>query len=237
MLTHTNTKYSQETVDSLLNLPAPDPDKYGSLWKPIHHGTLAECMVKQAEYHFGRVAKTDLLLSPDKETSIGVIEFPDLSGPDHTPGMFWRHDNKQFRALQLGAGARVWICENGLVSCEYSYRHKHYKKLDLEPWVSGVMDSVKPKLARQARDIWELKNSDMPHAYRTILQLAAEKAITPRVAMRAYDEYRNPRHAEFRSTTRWAWYNAVTDAVKSLAAPRQPAALNAAYQKALVNLN
>lgn len=231
MLTIMKSKYSVETIGSLQSLPAVDPDRYGGRWQPVEHHRLASTVISEAADQYGMVETVRLLLSPDKETLIGAFELPDLKLADYQPAVFFRHDNKQGRALQIGAGGKVFVCENGIASSEWTVKAKHEKGLDFGAWVREALEGVRGPLHQQEVEIWRMKEwpVDLPH--QEFFRLVTEDGLPQSLAFDAEEEWRVPRHQEFSDHSKWAWYNAVTEAAKKLAPATQTRALLKAFER------
>lgn len=225
--------YSTETLAKLRRLPPLDDERYGRRWQPLPHHELADAVLTIAAERYGRVRKPQLLLSPDWQSLIGTFELPDLAASDaYVPAGVFRHDNKQGRALLLGAGGKVFVCENGIISCSWQVKTKHERHVNFENWIENAVASIGPAIMKQAAEVEIMGLNIMEHAGEAFLDLHVKDDLPSSLAFRAYQEWQHPRHEVFEARTQWSWYNSVTQAAKDLSPNTQTRALEAAFLRA-----
>lgn len=226
-------RYSTETIDSLARLPTVNDERYGRRWKPLEHAVLAEAMREHAGQQYGRVGRLQLLLSPDTQSLIGTFRLPDLAmSDDYVPVGVFRHDNKQGKALMLGAGGSVFICENGIISCSWAVKTKHERHVNFETWIRSAVTEIGPQIGKQGREIRAMRQRTMRNPGESFLDLHTKDGLPGKLAFDAYQEWNSPRYQVFDDRTQWSWYNAVTQAAKGLSPNTQIMALEAAFVRA-----
>lgn len=228
-------KFRDVSWAELNAMPLQVPERTaGPTWCPVRHADLLRELAHAVE-DLGYVITSDRLAV--SRTGFDLIGgFSLRSGPDssYAPAVYVRHDNRQGRALEIGCGARVFVCDNGMVSALWQHRRRHTRGLDLPGFCREAVAGLRGRFEIQAQQIELARSETMPAPGDRLLELASSGALTPAVAAAAWEHYRNPPHREFRDGgSRWCWYNAVTEGAKRLAPERQVAALGAAWHAAL----
>lgn len=229
MFTFWNSKTGYRKV-SEFEVPDVVPDAMGPRHRPISHRALVDTVHTEIAREICAPGKLELFLSPDDSQLLGAIELPGyLDTPDlpYMPTLFFWHGNRQQRALIVGAGGTVFVCENGMISAAFSVRRKHTTGLRLRDHVRSAVAQARILVNRQNQDVERMRAQPFyPHPrYNTmagdakLARLVGTGHLTGAAARAAYKDWHAIRYPEFNENTRWHWYNAVTQGVKLLRSP------------------
>jgi hypothetical protein len=126
-------------------------------------------------------------------------------------------NNKQF-AASICVGNRMLVCDNLCFSSDIKLARKHTANIlrdlprILADAVSRVVTSWADMEARIA--IYKEVEISRPRAENLVIDLADAKGLPVREIYNTIQEFRNPRHDEFKGGTMWSLYNAVTENLK-----------------------
>lgn len=209
----------------------------GSTWRPVQHGQMARMSLEAVEglglqitdHQWSTCFKDDAGL-------MGVIQVRDPQGSLIPQRAFYdqgldtaivlRHSNDARWSLNFQAGSIVWVCSNGLFSGKFGknkVRRKHTKSMDLREFITESVAHVCGNFSDLARLPASLSEMGLTLAEGDHLAVeAAQRGITSwRLAGQVIEEWRDPRHPEFKPRNAWSLYNALTERVKDVSAHRQ----------------
>lgn len=192
----------------------------GNRWKPMHHADLIDEIHAAVKGRGMTVAKESFALSQDTHSVYGWMQFDgfDIGRKDMAPVLGFRHDNLQrFRLLGV-TGSRVFVCDNGAIVGDFVFGMKT---------TSGNVDDMEVKIdagliawERQAADmkrlVQHLEESELTQAQADhLLVMGARNNCYAWNQLGKIDqEYREPRHDDFKPRNAWSLYNAVTEIAK-----------------------
>ena len=230
LLLHTGSRrVEREQLES-----APTPARTRS-WVPIpHHHLLAQIETKLAENQL-RVVNQAHALWGDGRRYFGLLEVTNGNVDADTAlvvGIRNSHDRSLPAGIALGAG--VLVCDN---LCFYgdvtlARRHTTFIERDLPEMIGSAIQQLSDLRQSQSRRITHYKTTFLRDrdANDLIVRSIDSKVITPRLLPKVVEEWRRPRHREFRMGGRSVWrlQNAFTENLKgNLAAlPQRSAALH-----------
>ena len=141
---------------------------------------------------------------------------------DFTRALGVRNSHDKSLAVGIAAGESVACCSNLLFSAQIVIHRRHTSGIELESLVGGVFDRLEESFIRLEKnaDGLKLKAISIDDARRIIVVAAEMKAIPSCDILPVLDEFRHPRHEEFKERTRWSLLNAFTETAKKYSAPR-----------------
>jgi len=212
-------------LDMIRDIKAPAPT---DSWHPISHRQAFDLTVDALDRHgmeitgaeFGLAGKTgierffgaldvrareDGHRNPDFSMSIGIGNSIDKSFP-----------------YRLVGGERVFVCSNLMFSGDFSVKRKHTSQImeQLPELIDANIGSYLSRFVDREAEIarWkETEIGDQEAAY-TIMEAIRNRAVISKQAERVYNEWREPRHPEFKDRTVWSLQNAFTEIQKTRAA-------------------
>lgn len=158
-------------------------------------------------------------LTHDENRYFGLLE---IRNGSNSPDFGWvlglrnSHD-KRFPAGMV-VGSQVFVCDN-LAFCgeiEVSRKHTRFVLRDLPMLIDEAVQQLAGRWTEQDRRIDAYKGcrlSDNQAHDLTVRALDAGVICASRIP-NVLQEWRNPRHEEFKPRNTWSWFNAVTETVK-----------------------
>lgn len=219
------------TREALRAIPIPERDNVSARWQGINHGALADTILKHLEKkRFGVINEqwktnkqgTRLFGAIDLKLPGGVSARRAL-GQDGVFSLGVRHSNDGRYALAFAVGARVSVCENGLLVGEHLVAKRHTRGLDIDLAISCALE----RYIDEARDLDTFVNALRerelsPQEAEHLLLETGRQGILPWEKLGAADAlWRKPRYKEFQERTAWSLYNAVTETVHDRPFTRQ----------------
>jgi len=198
--------------------------------RPIAHAALVDAILTAATDRGLAISREQWGISHGGLRLYGALDFALPAGLALPTGIGAsigiRHANDKSMAVNLIAGARVFVCSNGCFAGELTTNRRHTAGLDLGAMVASCLDryleqigDLRTALERmQAQRITDLRAKALIHDAFLEHQVMAAKYL-PMVADRYFrsDEHRQ----QFPDRTRWGLYNAHTEVIKQLSPPLQ----------------
>lgn len=162
------------------------------------------------------------------------MQFPEGCAP--SAGIRNSHD-KTF-ALSILSGARVFICENGVLSAEHVISRKHTSGIDLLESIDEALNAFLASITGFNEMFQQLNARRLTRtkAHSLIVEAARAGAFASDSILPIVGEFENPRHEAFKERTAWSLYNACTERMKAQSPGRQVDGYKALNQ-VLVELN
>ncbi len=142
----------------------------------------------------------------------------DISGTDRNIVLGLRNAHDKSFAASVAVGNRMLVCENLCFSSDIKLARRHTTNIfaDLPRVLSDAVarvvshwnDMEKRILSYQETEIGADRAADL------LVHLVDSKAFPARDIYNAVQEFRNPRHAEFKGGSLWTLYNSVTENLK-----------------------
>ncbi|HCE42897.1 MAG TPA: hypothetical protein DET40_05065 [Lentisphaeria bacterium] len=211
---------SKVTREELIGIPTPAATE---TWRPVPHYEVAELVANEAQRRGYEIVKEEYGLTPKGDRMFGVLRFkPENSGAEYTRALGIRNShNKQF-ALGVVAGCSIFICDNLAFSGEITIHRKHTSGIEIDELIPQAFDKLAYQYVRLEQRIGGMKLEAVSiDQARVITVMAAEiKAIPSCDIIEVLDEFKEPRHEEFRESTKWSLYNSFTETAKKYSPAR-----------------
>lgn len=187
---------------------------------PIPHSDLLETVeagLKQANL---TVDKRSYGLSHDDNRMFCMYE---LSRDNGSNGVFQnvlgiRNAHDKAFAAGLVCGSKVFVCDNLAFSGEIKMTRKHTTHImrDLPNLVYGLINEVITEWCTQESKYEGYQDTELATADADQLLGSAvrNKALPPSKLLKVLNEWKEPRHDEFKPRTAWSMFNAFTEVLK-----------------------
>jgi hypothetical protein len=228
LLTHCGSRAA--TFAELSALPPPEP--LGPLHRPVPHHELAAALKEELASAGYEVTREEYALQHHGLKLFGVMDLVPKPGTvsafsngDKGLGLGFRHGNDQSMSLHLVAGARVFVCDNLVLSGDMIVlRRKHTKGLSLKEEIKTGMERLLAEYSILDRGIARLKERGISddQAKSILYDAFVHHEILPlRYLAKAGSWYFDPpsEAEDCRPRTAWGLHNAFTRTVKELSSP------------------
>ena len=110
----------------------------------------------------------------------------------------------------------MMVCENLCFSSDVKLARRHTTHIlsDLPRVLSSAVAKVKDHWADMSKRIESYQQTEVESASDLIVQLVDARAFPARDIYKAVEEFRNPRHEEFKGGSLWTLYNSITENLK-----------------------
>lgn len=247
--------YDQMSLEQLRKVPVTARGERTGRWQGIQHGELVDTMqsVLKKE-HLNLTEKATYAVSPNGAAVIGGFELTDLVGDSReidglpqkaTQSIGFIHSNDSRKALTLCFGARVMLCNNGMVCADVVVKRKHTKGLFLKEWLTTGLSELKNRMEASTEQLKELtKWRVTPRVHDQMLLTLARKNILPwrmigdvdKCWKNAIDgnvdwvlDQEQQKDWDFRGS-HLDWYNAATHVAKRIPPVNQLSALRQSFE-------
>ncbi|MEI6233316.1 MAG: DUF932 domain-containing protein [Planctomycetota bacterium] len=222
---------------ALASIPTPQAT---ATWRPLPHAEVIETLIDRAGRLGLRVKNEKYAVMPgrlypeegmqielDGGRMFGSIDFDPIPGvpfPDGCgPSAGIRNSHDKTFALSILSGARVFLCENGVLRAEHIISRKHTSGIDLiasiDDALNAFMSSIQDfnTMYEQMRDL----RVNRTRAHSLIVEMARAGAFSSDLILPVVEEFENPRHAEFKERNVWNLYQSATETMKRQSPARQ----------------
>lgn len=140
----------------------------------------------------------------------------DITGDDRKLVVGLRNSNDKSFAASICLGTSMMVCENLCFSSDIklSRRHTTHIEGDIPRVLSNAVAKATEHWAKFTERIEAYKSAEVENVERMVVNLVDAKALPARDIYKTVEEFRNPRHAEFKGGSYWTLYNAVTENLK-----------------------
>ena len=201
-----------------------DPVPYTDTHYPIRHDVFVE-LAKTTLRGGGYEIKTEeySLIQEEgaKDNMFGLLTLS--NGYDDVGRVVGLRNSGSMHFLaQLGAGDHVFVCDNLVFTAQIIVGRKHTKNImvDLPALMNSAVKTLGSEFKRQEgrREIYRGTEISDAMAHDVMIRTMKTKDNTrgvPCSSLTAWvDEYRNPRHEQFKHGTAWGLQNAFTEVAK-----------------------
>lgn len=234
MFTLCRGQYNQQTRNELHSIPVTPRGKRSNRWLGLQHGEFIERIIELLKTEFGKLPGPEqYIVSPNQAVLIGGFELANSDGsPFHIPNVPHqstycfgvRHSNDSRFAIEGAAGGRVFVCENGIMSGDDQWKHKHTTGFRLKEFIVNGLRKFWERVQKLPKIINLFSNTKydlLRVRWNDFLTELARKNIIPwrllgdleRETVKAYSNTQHPFHAE----NFWSIYNHITETIKQLA--------------------
>ena len=202
---------------AMISTPSPTPT-----WRPVPHKHVAELAVNESQRRGWDIVSEEYGLGSGDSKMFGVLRFSPNGRSDFTRALGIRNSHDKSLAVGLTAGISVLVCSNLSFGGEEIIHRKHTSKIEIQSLMGGIFERMEESFIRLERnaDGLKLKAISIDDARRIIVVAAEMKAIPSCDILSVLDEFRKPRHEEFKDRTRWSLLNAFTETAKKYSPPR-----------------
>lgn len=203
--------------EQLAAVKTPDPT---DSFTPIPHSYLAE-EIEQAISRAGfQVTEQEHALARGGQRYFGgfAITGPNISGDERKLVVGARNSSDKSFAASICLGMSMIVCENLCFSAEVKLARRHTTNIfnDLPRVLSNAVAKCVSHWETSGRRIETYQQTEIneSRASDLLISLVDAKAFPARDLYPALQEFRNPRHPEFKGNTLWNLYNSVTENLK-----------------------
>ena len=182
-------------------------------WKPVPHIDVVEA-VETAIASRGMIIHSERFgLARDSQKMFGVITLANSHNPEWTRCVGVRNSHDQSFAAGVCCGVSVLVCSNLCFGGEFVIKRRHTSGIDLTAMVEETMDAMTDSYLSFEEKLLALHDKPVTddEARISIVRAAECGAIPSCDILPVFNEYLEPRHAEFRERSQWSLLNAFTE--------------------------
>ena len=140
----------------------------------------------------------------------------DVNGDDRNIVLGLRNAHDKSFAASIAVGNQMMVCENLCFSSDIKLARRHTTNIlaDLPRVLSSAVARVTSHWDDMGKRITSYQNTEVMDAAKMIVELVDAKAFPARDIYKAVEEFRNPRHEEFKGGSLWTLYNSITENLK-----------------------
>ncbi len=200
-------------IEDLNKIQSPDKT---ATYIPILHKDLAELVLEEGDKHGFKIRNTDYSIAKEGNIMRGIFAFiGDDPAMDMQVGILNSYDKS--KKVTIGLGSQVIICQNGMVSADYTMKRKHTGSVedDIKYMIREGMKNLYDEYRRniQVRNkLFEIGVSKSKYAELIGRMFIEENIITPTQLGIVKREFKESKL--FPEPTAWSMYNHVTQALK-----------------------
>jgi len=203
--------------EELLTVPTPEPTDTHT---PIPHALLAE-RTRTALDHAGfEITEEEHALARGGLRYFGgfSLKGESIDGNDRKLVLGLRNAHDKSFAASVCIGNQMMVCENLCFSSDVKLSRRHTVNImrDLNTVLSSAVSRVVSHWTDMGKRIDAYKGTELSkeRASDLVIDLAEMGAFPARSVFKAVQEFRNPRHEEFKGGSLWTLYNGVTEHLK-----------------------
>ncbi len=205
------------SIQDLIGVETPAPT---DSFMPIPHHTLVE-MVREALTRAGlTIVAEEHSLSKGGQRYFGgfAVTGAGMDGADRVIVVGVRNSHDKAFAAAICIGNRMTVCENLCFSSDVKLARRHTLNI-LKDLPRVISDAVARIVSHwndmgQRIEAYKAKVITEEQAAALIVKFVDAKAYPLGDIYHCVKEFRNPRHEEFKGSTLWTLYNAVTETLK-----------------------
>jgi hypothetical protein len=189
-------------------------------FQPIAHHSLVEFVRKALAAVGLTIVQEEHSLARDGKRYFGgfALTGKGIDGADRQVVLGLRNAHDKSFAAAICIGNRMMVCENLCFSSDVKLARRHTVNIlrDIERVIADAVGRVLAHWNDMELRISSYKNTPITdeQAGALIVQLVDSKAFPARDIYNAIQEFRNPRHDEFKGDTLWSLYNSITENLK-----------------------
>lgn len=197
--------------------------------KPVPHIQIAELICHEAQNRGYAISKEEYGLNPAGTKLFGVLRFHPEGHPEYSRALGFRNSHDKSMAVGLTVGLSILCCDNMAFGGETTIHRKHTSGIEIEGLIPQAFGNLEHQFIRLERDVQGLKIQALSISSAKLMTVkAAEKgAINSSDIIPVLQEFRKPRHEEFRDRNKWSLYNSFTEVCKKYT----PARADQCYRK------
>ena len=195
------------------------PEKTES-FQPISHSSLVSLTRDAIERAGLSISEEEHSLARGGQRYFGgfALSGLDITGADRQIVLGLRNAHDKSFAASICVGNRMMVCENLCFSSDIKLARRHTTNImtDLPRVLADAVGRVVSHWNDMGNRIESYKQTEitLAHAADLLIDLVDSKAFPAREIYNAVQEFRNPRHEEFKGGTLWSLYNSITENLK-----------------------
>ena len=204
-------------TEQLEAVPTPEPTDTHT---PLPHSLLAD-RTRDALGRAGfEITQEEHALARNGLRYFGgfALKGESIDGNDRKLVLGLRNAHDKSFAASVCIGNQMMVCENLCFSSDVKLARRHTVNIlrDLNTVLSSAVSRVVSHWTDMGKRIEAYKSSELTkeRASDLVVDLAEMGAFPARSVFKAVQEFRNPRHEEFKGGTLWTLYNGVTEHLK-----------------------
>lgn len=202
----------------LSRIPTPDAvDRF----KPIPHSVLADATRLAISNAGLEIAEEEHALARGGLRYFGgfALRGKDIDSADRNIVLGLRNAHDKTFAASICVGNRMVVCDNLCFSSDIKLARRHTTNImtDIPRVLAQAVSRVVSHWADMGKRILSYQQSIIADstAADLLVKLVDSKAFPARDIYSAIEEFRKPRHAEFKGNSLWSLYNSVTENLKN----------------------
>ena len=129
-------------IEDLNKIQSPDKT---ATYIPILHKDLVELVLEEGDKHGFKIRNTDYSIAKEGNIMRGIFAFiGDDPAMDMQVGILNSYDKS--KKVTIGLGSQVFICQNGMVSADYTMKRKH---------TGNVEDDIKYMIGEGMKNLYD----------------------------------------------------------------------------------
>jgi len=212
-------------VDSLADFASlKDPKPMGPKHYPTRHDWSFNEVIEGLVPQGWRIAWEQYVLHQDQDKNIDNafmllgIGSTDMQGNDYERIIGARNSGTQHFSFQVGAGNRVFVCDNLAFSAEFVVGRKHTKNImrDVPILMGSAMADISDAFMSQDRriDLYKGIGLDRKDQHNIMMECVRRGAVPPSQLKHWIGEVDSPAHEEFSDDSAWSFQNSFTELAK-----------------------
>jgi hypothetical protein len=204
-------------AEQLLRVKTPDAT---DTFQPIPHHSLVELTRKTIKRAGLSIELEEHSLASDGKLYFGgfALKGSDLNSTDRQVVLGLRNAHNKLFAASVCIGNRMIVCENLCFSSDIklSRRHTTHIMADMPRFLADAVGRVVSHWSDMGKRIERYQQTEISkdRAADLLVDLVDAKAFPAREIYNGIQEFRNPRHDEFKGGSLWTLYNSVTENLK-----------------------
>ena len=189
-------------------------------FKPLAHSRLVELTCEAIERAGLKIIEQEHSIARDGLRYFGGFSLTgaDIQGTDRQIVLGLRNSNDKSFPAAICVGNRMLVCENLCFSSDIKLARRHTTNImnDLPRVLADAVGRVVSHWNDMGNRIESYKQTEISRdrAADLLIDLVDAKAFPARDIYNAVQEFRNPRHEEFKGGSLWTLYNSITENLK-----------------------
>ena len=209
--------YAKNKVDSEQLAGVQTPEGTAS-HTPIPHHHLVKMTRETLDRAGLEVTEEEHALARGGQRYFGgfALKGQDVTGDDRRIVLGLRNAHDKSFAASIAAGNQMMVCENLCFSSDVKLARRHTTHIlgDLPRVLASAVARVTSHWQDMGKRIGAYQQTEVRDAAAMIVDLVDAKAFPARDIYKAVEEFRNPRHEEFKGGSLWTLYNSITENLK-----------------------
>ena len=197
-----------------------EPPESTATWKPVKHATLISALTAAITNTQRYIIKEEFAIQRDGKKLFGVMDLKWGETMEYRAALGFRTSNDKSLAIQMVAGARVFVCDNLVLAGEsIVLKRKHTSQLDLEEELREAVQRYELGSQQLQRGIEHMKNQylSLSEVRAFICQAFAQKVVPLRIFPAVTAPYMDDTGAaQLEYLNKWELHNAFTTPMKAL---------------------